>query len=69
MKSWKTTVGGIVAALMMALPEVCDILGIVVEGQTDGVFDWSKVAAAGAILVALWKARDDDKSSEDVGAN
>lgn len=67
MKSWKTTMGGIVAALMIALPEVCDALGVTVEGHTDGIVAWNSFVAASGIIYALWNARDNDKSSEDAG--
>lgn len=56
MKSWKTTLGGALALVGGLLPQF-----------------WPELGKLGAFLAALgtavvgWAARDNDKSSEDVG--
>ncbi len=64
MKSWKTTLAGI-AALIAAIA-----LAIAHQFDSDPatVADWSAVIAAITAGVGLLLARDNDKSSEDVGA-
>ncbi len=60
-KSWKTTIAGAIAAL-----------GVYLTGIENPEPAWlgtvgEIMGAAGALLVGLW-ARDNDKSSEAVGA-
>ena len=64
MRSWKTTVAGI-AAIIAAVA-----LAISNELDTDPatVADWGVVLATVIAGVGLLFARDNDKSSEDVGA-
>jgi len=64
MKSWKTTVAGI-AAIIAAI-------ALAVSNEFDAdpatVADWGAVLATIAAGVGLLFARDNDKSSEKVGA-
>ena len=63
MKSWKTTLAGvaaIIAAIALAIAHQFD-------ADANTVADWGAVAAAVAAGVGLLYARDNDRSSEDVG--
>lgn len=65
MKSWKTTVCGILAALaggitLVAIP--------ILDNDPATVANWGAFGAALAAAVGLLFARDNDKSSESVGA-
>lgn len=64
MKSWKTTLAGIGAALVA--------IGAALEAQFDGdpatAADWGIVITAIIAAVGLWLARDNDVSSERAGA-
>src|SRR5688500_20255917 len=64
MKSWQTTLAGI-AAIVAAIANA-----IVAQFDSDPmtVPDWPLVVAAIAAGIGLIRARDNDKSSEDVGA-
>jgi hypothetical protein len=68
-ESWKTAAAGYVGGVAIVICELCDLLGISVEQlHTDGKFDW-KVFLVGLGMLGLgWAARDDDKTSEQVGA-
>lgn len=62
-KSWKTTAGGIAAIL--------GAISTVIIAFANGTLDATILATAGTAIVAavgLIFARDDDKSSEEVGA-
>jgi hypothetical protein len=62
MKSWKTTVAGIAAAVAA--------IGTAVNAQFDNDpstnAEWGLVIAAVSAAIGLFTARDNDKSSEDV---
>jgi hypothetical protein len=65
MKSWKTTVCGILAALaggitLVAIP--------ILDNDPATVANWGAFGAALAAAFGLLFARDNDKSSESVGA-
>jgi hypothetical protein len=62
--SWKTTLSGIFAALAIALED----LGFLLDGDPSTVCEWSNVTGAAFIILLAILARDDDRSSEDVGA-
>lgn len=62
--SWKTTVAGI-AALVAAL---ADAVVAMVDGDAATNPDWPIVIAAALAAAGLIFARDNDKSSESVGA-
>jgi hypothetical protein len=67
--SWKTTAGAVLGALILLVAEVCDALGIVIEGgYTDGQVDGKAIVVALMFLTVGVFARDNDRSSEDVGA-
>ena len=62
--SWKTTVLGIIGFVMVLLPNASEFLA---DGNFENV-DVKAVVAAFGTMMALFFARDGDKSSEDVGA-
>lgn len=62
MKSWRTTVLGIIAGLLMVLPEIQDLL-------TDpSTFDLEVVLSGLSAMGIGWFARDNNVSSEKAGA-
>ena len=63
MKSWKTTLMGIIGLVTL-------ILSAVGTGLSDGLgaIEWGTLVPAVAAAVAALFARDNDKSSEDAGA-
>lgn len=63
MKSWKTTLGGIVTILTPILIAI----KAVVDNDTATIPDWTAVAVAFPIGLALICARDADVSSEKQG--
>jgi len=64
MKSWETTVAGAAGFLV--------ILAGAIQAQFDGdagtIPNWNEVVAAGAIMIGLFRARDNNKPSVKVGA-
>jgi len=64
MKSWKTTFCGVAAIVVMVLNACIATF----DGNAATVADWSGVIAAVIAGIGLIIARDNDKSSEDVGA-
>ena len=64
MKSWETTLAGL-GALLVAV-------GVTLKYQFDGdiatVPDWDLVIVAAIAFVGLWRARDNNKTSEKVKA-
>ena len=64
MKSWRTTVLGIIAALVILLTQAQAVLD---DDPGTGV-DWTKVAEALAILGIGVVARDNKVTSEQAGA-
>ncbi len=63
MKSWKTTLGGIATILTPILIAVKAML----DNDTATIPDWTAVAVAFPIGLALICARDNDVSSETAG--
>lgn len=63
MKSWKTTVLGIAAAVII----LCNQAIALLDNDPATVFELSQVLAALAVFGIGVVARDNDKSSEDVG--
>lgn len=61
--SWKTTVAGIMALVIA----VATAISLLVDGDPETMPDWNVVAEA-AIGLGLLFARDNNKSSESVGA-
>lgn len=64
MKSWKTTACGIIAVLMC----VGTALKAMWDGDATTNPDWTLVGSTVIAALGLVLARDNDKSSEDVGA-
>lgn len=64
MKSWKTTVSGI-AAILIA---VCSFAQALLDNDPSTVPNYEATLAAIVAGVGLIAARDNDKSSESVGA-
>jgi len=65
MKSWKTTAAGILAAALV----IGEQLLYAIDPYPETLFDANIVIAQLAVLYGFWNARDNDKSSERVGAN
>lgn len=66
MKSWKTTLVGILGAAAAIITFIAVPL---LDGDAETSAKWMEgVGAAAAALGLGWFARDNDKSSEDVGA-
>jgi hypothetical protein len=65
MKSWKTTLCGILGAVAAAITLVAQPL---LDSDPNTVPQWGTFLAAAAAAMGLVLARDNDKSSEDVGA-
>ena len=61
--SKQTTFGGLVLSLPLLLRQLANLI----DGDPATVFDFTMVIAALGGLYALYRARDDNKSSEDVG--
>lgn len=64
MKSWKTTLCGILGAVAAAITLVAQPL---LDADPNTVPQWGAFLAAAAAALGLVLARDNDKSSEDVG--
>jgi hypothetical protein len=64
MSSWKTTACGILAIVIA----VASALKAMWDGDPATVADWSTVGTSVMAGIGLLMARDNDKSSEDVGA-
>ncbi len=62
--SWKTGAAGIVAGVVVLLTQV--VAPLVDSDPATGV-KWVEAITGVAIALGLYSARDDDKSSEDVG--
>lgn len=65
LKSWKTTLLGVVAGLMLLLPQVKAVL----DDDPKTVIDYNIVVAALGTMGIGVAAKDGDKTSEDVGTN
>lgn len=63
MKSWKTTLGGVAAALVMIFQQVQFAL----DDSPDTVIDWNIVAVAIGLIFFAVNSRDNDVSSESAG--
>jgi hypothetical protein len=62
--SKQTTFGGLALSLPLLLRQLANLI----DGDPATVFDFTMVIAALGGLYALWKARDNMKTSESVGA-
>jgi hypothetical protein len=63
MKSWKTTAVGILTGVGIIVTQ----LAAIIDSDPETVLSWEALAAGLAALGIGWFARDNDKSSEDVG--
>jgi len=66
-KSWKTT-GIAICAFLVAL---CTAFTAFADGNPETVVNWESLLEAGmafGVGLGFWAARDNDKTSEDVGA-
>jgi hypothetical protein len=63
--SWKTTLCGILGAIAAAITLVAQPM---LDADPNTAPQWGAFAAAAAAALGLVFARDNDKSSEDVGA-
>lgn len=63
-KSWQTTLAGLVAALCLSGPEIAKAF----DGNDATVTNWMAVIGALAVGALGGAARDNGKSSEQVGA-
>lgn len=63
-KSWKTTAAG----LLVSISTITAAVAAMLDSDPGTVPDWDLVAVAVVGAVGLIMARDNDKSSEDVGA-
>jgi hypothetical protein len=61
--NWKTTLAALVAALILILTEIQDLI----DSNPDTVFEWNKFWTLGIIVIVGLFAKDGDKTSEDVG--
>lgn len=66
--SWKTTLFGWLGGIPIAGPEILDLFGQTGPG-TDGAVNWLMLIGGLAIAVGMTLTRDNDKPSEDVGAD
>ncbi len=64
MKSWKTTLSGVITLVALAGPQMQTLL----DGDPGTGPQWGIVMAAVSAFVGLLKARDNDVSSEAAGA-
>ena len=62
--SKQTTIGGLVVGLPVILRQIANLI----DGDPATTFDYVLVISALGAIYALWKARDDNKTSEQVGA-
>ena len=62
-KSWKTTALGIVAGLLLILPQCSNYL----DDDPKTVVDYNVIVAALGTMGVGFAAKDGDKTSEDVG--
>jgi hypothetical protein len=65
MKSWKTTAAGIAALLAVIATAVAAYL----DGDAATTAEWGAVVTAVFVSLGFVASRDNDKSSESVGAN
>ena len=64
MKSWKTTVSGLLAALTVIFGQVTNLF----DGDSNTVADWNIVIATVMTAIGLFNSRDNNVSSEEAGA-
>jgi len=64
MSSWKTTVLGVIGGLILILTQASNLL----DNDPATLFELSQFIAGLGMLGVGWFARDNNKSSEDVGA-
>lgn len=63
MKSWKTTVLGLITGIMLILPQVATVI----DGDPETNPEYQVLLAGFAAMGIGGLARDNDKSSQDVG--
>lgn len=63
-RSWKTTTAGILAIV----GSICAAISAELDGNPDTTANWAAVIPAAIAGVGLVMARDNDKTSENVGA-
>jgi len=61
--NWKTTLLAVLAAVILILTEVKDLL----DGNPKTVFEWEKFWTLGIIVLIGLFAKDSDKTSEELG--
>ena len=62
-KSWKTTLLGVMAFLIILMETATAMW----DNDPSTIANWNEVVEAFMFMIALFIARDGDKSSEDVG--
>lgn len=63
MKSWKTTLGGVISQLPVLWSQISSLF----DGNAATNPDWAILMGSLAIIWALFQARDNNISSEEVG--
>lgn len=64
MVSKETTIAGILAFCAVFFPEVYKSF----DGDQSTITNWNLILSAAMTMIGLWRARDNNKSSEAVGA-
>lgn len=62
-KSWRTTLIGVLGGLVVIIPQVLKLL----DADPDTLPDWNIIAATLAVMLGLSQARDNNVSSEAAG--
>ncbi len=65
MKSWKTTLCGLLGVVAAGITLIAQPM---LDGDASTLPQWAAFGTAGAAAIGLLFARDNSKSSEDVGA-
>lgn len=61
--NWKTTLCAVLAAVILILTEVSDLL----DGNPKTVFEWEKFWVLGIIVLIGLFSKDGDKTSKEIG--